>query len=110
MAGNLMSELEDLLEAHIRLLGLPKPKREYRFDRERRWRFDLAWPLHKVAAEVDGGIFSRGRHVRGVGFERDAEKRNAAVIASWRVLHFTPRHIKSGTAVREIETLLKTTP
>jgi len=72
-----------------------------------RWRFDLAWPLQKVAAEVDGGIFSRGRHVRGVGFEKDAEKRNAVVIAGWRVLHFTPRHIKSGMAVREIEALLK---
>jgi len=49
-----MSELEDLLEAHIRLLGLPKPKREYRFDRKRRWRFDLAWPLQKVAAAMSG--------------------------------------------------------
>ena len=50
----------------------------------------------------------RCRHVSGSGFERDAEKRNAAVLAGWRVLHFTPRHIRSGTAVRMIETLMRT--
>jgi len=102
-----MSALEELLEQHIRLTGLPAPSREYRFHPQRRWRFDFAWPRCKVAVEVDGGIYSRGRHVRGSGFERDAEKRNAAVMAGWRVLHFTPRHIKSGTAVREIEMLMR---
>lgn len=102
-----MSSLEDLLERHIALCGLPSPAREFRFHPKRRWRFDFAWPLYRAAVEVDGGIYSRGRHVRGSGFERDAEKRNAAVLAGWRVLHFTPRHIKSGKAVREIENLLR---
>src|SRR5512136_157172 len=102
-----MSKLEDLLEQHILLTGLPVPAREYRFHPERRWRFDFAWPVYKVAAEVDGGIYSRGRHVRGSGFERDAEKRNAAVLAGWRVFHFTPRMVKSGQAVQAIETMMR---
>ena len=102
-----MSELEDLLESHIRLIGLPTPEREYRFHPLRRWRFDFAWPLLKIAAEVDGGIYSRGRHVRGAGFERDAEKGNAAVLAGWRVLHFTPRQVRSGSAVQTIDILIK---
>jgi very-short-patch-repair endonuclease len=102
-----MSDLEDLLERHIKLTGLPSPAREYRFHPKRRWRFDFAWPLYKVAAEVDGGIYSRGRHVRGSGFERDAEKRNAAVLDGWRVLHFTPRQVKSGNAARTIEALIR---
>ena len=104
-----MSNLEDLLYSHIRLIGLPPPAREYRFHPSRRWRFDFAWPIYKVAVEVDGGIYSRGRHVRGSGFERDAEKRNAAVIAGWRVLHFTPRMVRSGTAVQTIENLMRMT-
>jgi very-short-patch-repair endonuclease len=103
-----MSDLEELLGQHIKLSGLPSPAREYRFHRQRRWRFDFAWPRYKVAVEIDGGIYSRGRHVRGSGFERDAEKGNAAVMAGWLVLHFTPRHVKSGTAVQAIENLLKT--
>ena len=103
-----MSALEELLEKHIRLTGLPSPTREYRFHPLRRWRFDFAWPRYKVAVEVDGGIYSRGRLVRGSGFERDAEKRNAAVMAGWRVLHFTPRLVKSGAAVLAIESLMRT--
>ena len=102
-----MSAPEEMLEGHIKLAGLPEPAREYRFHPKRRWRFDFAWPLRKVAAEVDGGIYSRGRQVRGRGFERDAEKRNAAVMAGWRVLHFTPRQVKSGAAVQAIESLMK---
>ena len=102
-----MSDLEELLGQHIQLSGLPSPAREYRFHHRRRWRFDFAWPRYKVAVEVDGGIYNRGRHVRGSGFERDAEKRNAAVMAGWRVLHFTPRHVKSGSAVQAIECLLR---
>jgi len=64
-------------------------------------------PRYKVAVEIDGGIYNRGRHVRGSGFERDAEKRNAAVMAGWRALHFTPRHVKSGLAVQAIESLMR---
>jgi very-short-patch-repair endonuclease len=105
-----MSHLENILEQHIQLSGLPKPAREYRFHPKRRWRFDFAWQLWKVAVEVDGGIYSRGRHVRGSGFERDIEKRNAAVLAGWRVLHFTSRHIKSGIAVKTIEELMRKIP
>jgi very-short-patch-repair endonuclease len=104
-----VSDIEDLLETHIRLSGIPVPAREYRFHPRRRWRFDFAWPLYKIAVEVDGGIYCRGRHVRGAGFERDAEKRNAAVLAGWRVLHFTPRQVRSGSAVQAIETLMRKT-
>jgi very-short-patch-repair endonuclease len=101
-----MSALEDHLYSHIQLIGLPSPAREYRFHPSRRWRFDFAWPLYKVAVEVDGGIYSCGRHVRGTGFERDTEKGNEAVLQGWRVLHFTPRQIKSGTAIKTIEKLM----
>lgn len=102
-----MSDLEELLGQYIKLSGLPAPSREYRFHPRRRWRFDFAWPRYKVAVEIDGGIYHRGRHVRGSGFERDAEKRNAAVMAGWRVLHFTSRHVKSGLAVQAIECLMR---
>ncbi len=102
-----MSDLEEVLGQHIKLSGLPAPLREFRVHPRRRWRFDFAWPRYKVAVEIDGGIYTRGRHVRGSGFERDAEKRNAAVMAGWRVLHFTPRHVKSGLAVQAIESLMR---
>jgi very-short-patch-repair endonuclease len=42
-----------------------------------------------LAVEVEGGMWTRGRHVRGEGYEGDCEKYNAAVLGGWRVLRFT---------------------
>ena len=85
---------------------LPEPEREHRFHPERRWRFDLAWPRRRVAAEVEGGVWVRGRHTRGAGFERDAEKYNAAALLGWCVLRFTRRQIESGAAIDAIREAL----
>lgn len=72
---------------------LPQPLREYRFSPKRRFRFDLAWPKNKLAVEIDGGVWSGGRHTRGAGFERDAEKLNLAISLGWKVLRFTPQQL-----------------
>lgn len=78
---------------------------EYRHGRA--WRFDFAWPAEKVAVECDGGTRTGGRHVRPLGFEKDAEKLNAAAIQGWLVLRFTQRAITSGQALHDIESALK---
>jgi very-short-patch-repair endonuclease len=70
--------------------GLPEPTPEYRFHATRRWRFDYAWPEHRVALEVDGGVWTGGRHTRGGGWHRDTEKLNAAASLGWRLLRCTP--------------------
>jgi very-short-patch-repair endonuclease len=99
---------EDRLNLHIRTWGLPPPEREYRFHPTRRWRFDRAWPEFKLAVEIEGviGAGRGGRHQRPVGMARDAEKYNAAQLAGWTVLRFTPAQIKAGYAIREVECAL----
>lgn len=92
------SALEDRLAARIRAEGLPAPLREHRFC-HRRWRFDFAWPDRMLALEVEGGTYSRGRHTRPEGFERDCEKYNAAALAGWRVLRVTGRMVRDGRAL-----------
>lgn len=87
---------------------LPKPECEVRFHDKRRWRFDLAWPERKVAVEIDGAVWSGGRHVRGAGVEKDCEKFCEAAIAGWRVLRVTTRHVANGQALGWIERLLTT--
>ena len=87
----------DLLHIHARELGLT-PQPEHRFAPPRRWRFDLAFPDRKLAIEIEGGAFTRGRHTRGAGFVKDMEKYNAAVLLGWRVLRFTPDQVLDGTA------------
>jgi len=77
-------------------LGLPKPELEYRFCPTRRWKFDYAYVKEKVAIEVQGGIWTRGRHSRPFGQIGDMEKLNRAQIMGWIVLQFTPSQIRSG--------------
>ena len=98
-----MSELEDMLALHIRAVGLPEPEREVRFHPTRKWRFDFSWVDLRLACEVDGGTWTRGRHTRGFGYRLDCEKMNEAVILGWRVLRFTGGMVQDGTAITTIE-------
>ena len=97
------------LDRLCQVAGLPKPEAEWRFHPTRRWRFDWAFPdeKHKLAIEVDGGIFVAGRHTRGAGVLKDMEKLNAAAILGWRVLRFTPQQVKTGEALAVIAEALK---
>lgn len=97
------SQAEVALAWQVRATPLPEPVQEVRFDPVRRWRFDFAWPAHKVAVEIEGGTWSNGRHSRGEGFEADCEKYNAAALLGWIVLRVTPRMVDDGRALRLIE-------
>ncbi len=79
-------------------LGLPVPVAEYRFAAPRRWRLDWAWVEPRVALEVEGGVWTRGRHTRGVGFLKDIEKYNTLAAMGWRLIRVTPAQITNGEA------------
>jgi len=99
------STAEEMLDYQINIIAeLPTPEREWRFSPTRRWRFDFAWPTEMIAAEVEGGTWAGGRHVRGGGFEKDCEKYNEATLLGWSVFRFTAAMIEDG---RAIETLRK---
>lgn len=68
---------------------LPVPEKEHRFDKTRRWRFDFAYPKIKLAIEIEGAVWTQGRHTRGIGFIKDCEKYNAATLQGWKVLRYT---------------------
>ncbi|MFQ5788165.1 MAG: hypothetical protein ACE5H1_09320 [Thermodesulfobacteriota bacterium] len=78
---------------------IEKPVEEYRFDANRKWRFDFAWVIEKVAVEIEGGIWSAGRHVRGSGFIADCDKYNSAALDGWIVFRFTSKHLDDPKAV-----------
>ncbi len=77
--------------------GLPRPVCEHRFHAKRMWRFDYAWPASRVAVEVEGGLFSKGRakaaHAMPLGILRDMEKSNAAQLEQWTVLRYPPNKL-----------------
>jgi very-short-patch-repair endonuclease len=108
------SPAETLLAVQLEQAGIPFD-REYRFSPERKWRADFLMGNHDgpfgnymVLIEVDGGTWlpEGGRHTRGPGFERDAEKLNAAAELGYRVLRFTPRMVESGEALAQIKRIL----
>lgn len=102
---------ESVLEAHLRLAmaaaGLPVAVQEHRFHPTRKWRIDFCWPEHMLAVEIEGGIYSRGRHGRGSGIAGDIEKSNALTLLGWRLLRFHGDQIRSGEAVETIRQALE---
>lgn len=89
-----MSDLSSTFIYHLKVLGGPQDyETEYRFHPTRRWRFDLAWPNHKVAVECDGMVWQAGggRH----NTDKDREKINTASSMGWTVLRFSGKQIKS---------------
>ena len=103
----MQSQLEAEFEFHIKALKLKQPVREHMFAKPRRWRFDFAWLDEKIAVECEGGIYSRGRHVRPSGFINDCDKYNTGTLLGWRVFRFTAEHIHRGDAVEMIRKALK---
>jgi very-short-patch-repair endonuclease len=81
------------------------PKEEYRFHPKRRWRFDLAIPELKVAIEIEGGIWTGGRHTRGTGYQKDMEKYNAAQMLGWKVFRYTPQQLDE--CIADMQKLLR---
>lgn len=81
--------------------GLPEFETEYKFHPTRQWRFDYAWPqlYCKIAVEIEGGMWTNGRHTRGSGFKNDMEKYNVAAFMGWLVFRFTPEQLKKGIAL-----------
>jgi len=102
-----MNQGEELLSFHIRAAKLGMPVREYQFHFVRKWRFDFAWPDIQLAVEIEGGIWTGGRHTRGKGFVGDCEKYNEAALMGWTVLRFPVEQIESGEALKLIEKALK---
>ena len=96
------SRLEELFAAHMANDGIAAPVREYRFC-DRQWRFDFAWPDLKLAAEIEGGTWAGGRHVRPDGFAADCRKYNRAALEGWRVLRFTGGMVETGQARRYLQ-------
>jgi hypothetical protein len=95
------------LAVQCRALKLPEPVSELRFAPPRRWRFDFAWPAHKLALEVQGGLWTQGRHSRGAALLKEHEKLNAAAALGWRVMFTTPAQVRSMEALKIVESVLR---
>jgi very-short-patch-repair endonuclease len=92
------SDNERAIATRLRQLypDAPHYQTEYVFAPPRRWRFDVAWPAHAVAVELDGGVHRAGlgRH----GQDGDRHKLNRAALDGWCVLRFSTAMLSDDPA------------
>ena len=73
----------------------------------RKYRWDFAFPNHRLMVEVQGGIWrAKGAHNTGDAITRDCEKSAVAAVYGWRTFGVTAGQINSGQALRWIEQAL----
>lgn len=83
-------------------IGLDVEK-EYRFHPERKWRFDYAIPAIRLAIEVEGGVWTGGRHTSSKGFLGDMEKYNEAALLGWCLIRTTPDQLLTRKTIELIK-------
>jgi very-short-patch-repair endonuclease len=91
-----------LLEQHLEELGLAFVK-EFKFHPVRKWRFDYfldTWRNERsgVAIEIEGAVWTQGRHTRGSGYVKDLEKYREAAALGFKVFRFSTQEVLSGVA------------
>ena len=91
------SAIEEALAFQLRTAGVPF-EREVRFHPPRKWRLDFVID-GTLAVEVEGGVYTNGRHTRGKGFTDDCEKYAEAVISGLTVMRVTGAQVNSGEAL-----------
>lgn len=97
---------EKVFRALLKQERIHPPVSEFVFALPRKWRFDYAWPDSHVALEVEGGIWTGGRHTRGAGFLKDIEKYNRAAELGWLVLRTSPANLYSDGMIQSIKAVL----
>jgi len=96
---------EVLLATHLKACKIDF-EQEYKFHPKRKWRADFLISGKKILVEVEGGIWSGGRHTRGKGYLGDMEKYNEAAMMGFTVLRFSTEQVKAGVAIKQIEQLV----
>ena len=108
-----MTSIAELtLAAQLEQAGIPF-EREYLFHPTRKWRADfgikvnfLSGLLTTILVEIDGGAWVGGRHSRGTGMAKDAEKQSAAAILGYRVIRCVPSQVEDGSCLAWIKQAL----
>lgn len=99
------NEFEAKLARELKTLKIDF-EQEFKFHPERKWKADFHLVGKKILVEVEGGIWSGGRHTRGKGYIGDIEKYNAATMMGYQVIRFSTDQVKSGHAIQQIEKMV----
>lgn len=70
--------------------------------KKRKWRVDFLLPVHRIYIELEGAIYTAGRHSRGAGYTSDCHKYNSLTLMGWRGLRFTSDWLDSNQGLSPI--------
>ena len=94
--------IDKIIKAEYNLVAVP----EYKFHPKRKWKMDWVILSHMICIEIEGGVWTNGRHTRGKGFVNDMEKYNTATVMGWKVIRIVPNDYAS--LVRYLDEIIKT--
>jgi very-short-patch-repair endonuclease len=100
-----VSEGEATLIRHLQAYRI-EFEQEFQFNKDRKWRADFYLVGTNILIEVEGGIWSNGRHTRGKGYIADMEKYNSATALGYSVYRYSTEQVKSGLAIEEIRRMV----
>ena len=111
------SKLEEKFALQLQARAVATPERELKFGLHlgpkkvnRTWyRFDFAWPEYMIAVEIQGGVWSGGKHASPVGIRHHYQKYNQAVLEGWWVLQGDETMLRSCQLVDTLVKALATT-
>jgi len=92
--------VENEMAEQLRRAGLLGYRRNARFIGGRKFEADFYWPAHKIALEVDGGVWMRNSgHTSGAGYSRDRERDILALLNGILTVRYTSEQVRSGIAI-----------
>tara|TARA_R110000803_G_scaffold201323_1_gene266066 strand:+ start:511 stop:927 length:417 start_codon:yes stop_codon:yes gene_type:complete len=80
---------------------------EHKFHDTRKWKIDLFIPDIKIAIELEGGVYTGGRHTRPKGFLADIEKYNNITILGLRLLRYAHVEHTYKDILKDLKELIK---
>lgn len=98
------SELEKQFHTILSQHNFPAFTQQHIFHPQRQWRFDFAFPKHKVAVEVQG--YGPG-HTSLPGMTNDYAKHNEALIHGWIIIYFMNQDFQPKNIPQTIQTTRK---
>ena len=102
------SRAEATFALFVRAAKLPNPERNYKFWPGRRFELDFAWPIQKVALEIQGAVRSgKGGHQTMQGMMDDYIKHNRAALDGWILLLVTQQQVHNGYALEVVKAALE---
>lgn len=99
---------EQIFKQVCQTMRLPEPVPEFQFCEGRKWRIDFYFEANgrRVALEVEGGVWTGGRHTRGGGFSGDMEKYNALAERHIFLLRCVPSDLMKLKTLNAVKTVL----